>query len=177
MASSFSRRALKFEKVESRLCLALTVGVASNGDLEVTGDTTGPVEIVALDADSYQVSENSVPLTIVDGVTRAIRISLGGSNDVVTLDLANQTVGGSVLVNLGDGDNSLTVKDGTIRGHLVVEGGAGADVIDVQRDIAVFKNATFNLGAGDNIATLSANFSGPRDLRGRCRQRSTDNGQ
>src|SRR5882757_10069446 len=118
MTTTHPFRLLRFEQFESRLCLATTVGLGSNGDLQVSGDTAGPIEIIALDADSYNVTENGAPLATVNGVTRAIRLELGSSNDDVTLDLAGQTVNKDVLVNLGGGNNTFTVKHGTIGGHL-----------------------------------------------------------
>src|SRR5687768_15546533 len=119
MASTHSSRSLRFEHIEPRLCLAVTAGIGSNGDLNVEGDSAGPIEIAALDADSYQVSENGVLVGTVDGVRRAIRVTLGASNDDVTLDLAGQAVNKDVRVELGGGANSFTLKSGTIRGHLV----------------------------------------------------------
>ena len=160
MSPTLNSRPLRFEQFESRLCLAVTAAVASNGDLEVSGDSAGPVEIVALDSDSYQVTENGAVVASVDGVTRGIRIAFGSANDDVTLNLSNQTVAKDVRVELGAGDNSFTLIDGTIRGHLIVSAGDGIDTIDVQSDVAVAKNAKFELGAGDNVATFSGSFSG-----------------
>lgn len=93
-------------------------------------------------------------------VLSTIRITLGGSNDNITLDLAGQSVNQDVRVNLGGGDNSFTLTDGTIRGHLVVDAADGIDTIDVQSDITVRKNTTLKLGAGDNVATISGSFAG-----------------
>ena len=77
------------------------------------------------------MSENGAVVATADGVRRAIRITLGDSNDDVTLDLAGQSVNKDVLVDLGGGDNSFTLTDGTIRGHLVVNGAEGIDTVDV----------------------------------------------
>src|SRR5262245_42160423 len=160
MSTNPTPRSLQFEQFESRLCLAVTVGVGSNGDLNITGDSAGPIEIVAIDSDSYQVSENGSVVATADGVRRAIRITLGAASDDVTLDLAGQSVNKDVLVDLGSGDNSFTLTDGTIRGHLVINGAEGADTVDVQSNINVSKNTTLELGAGDNVATVSGRLAG-----------------
>ena len=70
MTSAHPFRLLRFEQFESRLCPAATVGLGSNGDLTISGDTAGPIEITALDSDSYNVSENGALLATVNGVTR-----------------------------------------------------------------------------------------------------------
>ncbi len=160
MVPNCSSRALKFEQVESRVCPAVLVDLGSNGDLAVSGDTAGVVAITALDSDSYQVTEGGVVVATVDGVSRGIRVDFGASSDVVTIDLAGQTVNGNVQIDLGDGDNSLTLTDGTIRGHLVIQGGAGIDTIGVQNDISVRKNTQVDLGAGNNVATVSGTHFG-----------------
>src|SRR4051812_45859330 len=93
-------RALNFERIENRICPAVLIGLGSNGDLNISGDSAGPIAITALDADSYQVTDGITPLATIDGVTRGIRIDLGSSADVVTIDLAGQTVNGNVQINL-----------------------------------------------------------------------------
>src|SRR5688500_19027718 len=102
MAAARTSRHLRFESIEHRLCLAVTAGLAANGDLLVEGDSAGAIEIVALDADSFQVSENAVVVGTVDGVRRGIRIALGAANDVVTLDLAGQSLNKDLHVSLGE---------------------------------------------------------------------------
>src|SRR6478752_8251343 len=125
MVLNRNSRTLQFEHVESRVCPAVLVNVGSNGDLAVSGDTAGAVVITALDSDSYQVTENAAVIATVDGVSRGIRVDLGGTSDVVTIDLTGQTVNGDVQINLGGGDNNLTLTDGTVRGHLIIQGSAG----------------------------------------------------
>jgi len=109
MASRTKFRHLQFEQCEKRLCMAVTAAVASNGDLQISGTSAGPVEIVALDADSFEVMEGGVLVANVDSVTRGIQITLGSGNDVVTLDLGNHNVNKDIRVNLGEGDNSFFV--------------------------------------------------------------------
>ena len=165
MVPNCNSRTLKFERVENRLCPAVLVDLGSNGDLAVSGDTAGIVAITAIDADSYQVTEGGSLVATVDGVSRGIHVDLGGSSDVVTIDLAGQTVNGNVQINLGNGDNSLTLTDGTIGGHLIIQGGSGIDTIDVQSGISVRKNTQIDLGAGNNVATVSGTHAGQLTIR------------
>src|SRR5947207_891316 len=62
MYSKSASRTLSFEKVEDRMCPTILIGLGSNGDLNVSGDTAGPIAITALDADSYQVTEGATPV-------------------------------------------------------------------------------------------------------------------
>ena len=160
MVPNCNSRTLKFEQVENRLCPAVLVDLGSNGDLAVSGDTAGIVAITAIDSDSYQVTEGGALVATVDGVSRGIRVDLGASSDSVTIDLAGQTVNGTVQINLGGGDNSLTLMHGTINGHLVIQGGVGIDTIAAQNDISVRKNTQIDLGDGDNVATVSGRHFG-----------------
>src|SRR4051812_42662231 len=160
MVPNSNSRTLKFEHVENRICPAVLVNLGSNGDLAVSGDSAGIIAITAVDSDSYQVTEGGALVATVDGVSRGIRVDLGSSSDMVTVDLAGQTVNGDVRINLGGGDNSLMLTDGTIRGHLVIQGGAGIDTIAVQNDLSVRKNTQIDLGDGDNVATVSGTHSG-----------------
>src|SRR5215211_3518882 len=160
MLPNCNSRALKFEQVENRICPAILVDLRSNGDLAVSGDSAGIVAITAIDSDSYQVMEGATLVATIDGVSRGIRVDLGGSSDVVTIDLAGQTLNGNVHVNLGDGDNTLTLTDGMVRGHLDIQGGIGIDTIDVQSDLTVRKNTQIDLGGGNNVATVSGTHFG-----------------
>ena len=160
MVLNRNSRTLQFEHVESRVCPAVLVNVGSNGDLAVSGDTAGAVIITALDSDSYQVTENAAVIATVNGVSRGIRVDLGGTSDVVTIDLTGQTVNGDVRVNLGGGDNTFTLADGTVRGHLFINGGSGIDTLTVQSDVSVRKNTQIDLGGGNNVAIISGSHAG-----------------
>src|SRR4051812_33156663 len=120
------------EELERRACPAVTAALSNDGDLVVSGDADGPVEIVAQDADTYQVTDNGVVVGTVDGVKDDIRIKLSGTgsgaDDTVTIDRAGQAVD-QVMADLGAGANSLTVQGGTVHGRLRYTGGSGADTL------------------------------------------------
>ncbi len=61
------------------------------------------------------------------------------NDDVVTIDLGGKTVD-SLTVNLGDGDNSLTVKNGTVGSNLLARGSSGDDSLTIAADATIAKN-------------------------------------
>ena len=91
-----------------------------DGDLIVPGDADGAVEITAVDADTYTVTDNGVMVSTAEGVTDDFRIKLDATaeaNDSLTLNLNGQTID-KLMVDLGGGDNSFTLQGGTVAGSL-----------------------------------------------------------
>ena len=130
-----SFRGWRVERLEDRRLLAVDVQVLS-GDLVVSGTATGAVEITAQSDGSYIVTEGGTSVGTFTGVTDDIKVTLdsaGETDDTVTLDLGGKTVD-SVTVNLGGGDNALTVKNGTIGSSLSVRGGSGDDTLTIATD-------------------------------------------
>ncbi len=150
-------RQAKFESLEDRALLAVTAAVTAGGDLVVQGTADGAVEIAAVSAGAYRVTDNGVVVAdsdVLTGVTDDIRISLAdgaAAVDSVSVDLGGQTVD-QVEVKLGKGDNSFSLTGGAAE-SLSYRGGAGADV--VQLDASVEDSASLKLGAGDNSVTVT----------------------
>jgi hypothetical protein len=155
MRSQLFRR---FEPLENRLCLSVSVAV-TDGDLVVSGDADGAVEIVAVSEGAYRVTDNGVLIadeTTLVGVTDDIHIDLegtdDGANDTVTVDLGGQAVD-RIYAELGDGDNVFEVLNGTAT-SLVYRGGDGIDSVSI--DATVESRATLTLGDGDNDLTVTS---------------------
>ena len=127
------------ESLERRVLLTVNATL-SDGDLLVSGDSDGPIQIVAQDADSYQVLDNSVEVAVVDGVTKGVQLEMGDLDDDIVLDLAGQTLRGHLRAHLGEGTNRLQLVNGRIGGQVLITGGAGADTVDVQSDVVVGKH-------------------------------------
>ena len=75
------QRRIVFEPLESRLCLSVSATV-SHGDLVVTGDADGAVEITAVGAGGSQVTDNGSVIadgTDLQGVTDDIHIDIDES--------------------------------------------------------------------------------------------------
>src|SRR5437899_30199 len=123
--------ALRVDPLETRVCPSVTA-ILVDGNLAVQGDATGAVAITATAAGTFSVTDNGAAVDTVSGVTRGVDIQLEsqlkGVNDNVTVDLGAQTVD-HVLADLGSGNNSFLVEDGTITGDLSYSGKQGNDQV------------------------------------------------
>jgi hypothetical protein len=87
---------------------------------------------------------------VTNGTAASLKYAGGSGADTVDLSAA---IPGYALVNLGGGDNSLTVN-GTV-GNLSVRGGSGADAVTLAADASVTGNLGACLGNGDNDVTVN----------------------
>ena len=162
------RRMGSFEQLETRLCLTVAVDV-DEGDLIVSGDADGAVEIIAVDETTFQVTDAGGAPVTVEGITDDIRIELdagdAAANDQVTLDLAGQAVD-RVVVELGRGDNSFLLKGGTVGGSLKYRGGDGDDLLEIATDAVVQKSVYARLGDGENSVVLDGKVERSLTVRG-----------
>ncbi len=103
---------LALETLESRRCLTVSAVASAGGDLLISGTPDGAVEIVAVAADTYRVTDNGVVIadeTTLTGVNDDIRINLtapssgtaaSGTAATVSLDLSAAVVD-EVYASLG----------------------------------------------------------------------------
>ena len=158
-----ARRKRRFEALESRLCMAAEVKLLEGGLLAIAGDATGAIDITISDVAGVQtvvVAEAGVeppasfPLADVSG---GVRIRLtgdgAGANDTVNMNLGGQTLD-SVFADLGRGDNSFALANGTIAKTLTVRGGDGNDSVSIAADAAVNGLFTALLGNGTNSVDI-----------------------
>ena len=147
---------LRFESLEHRLCLTVSVSVSDGGDLHVEGEADGPVVITATDDQSFSVTDDGVSLGTFNNVTNDIRVDLdrtgSSSDDTVTLNLSGATVD-KVYAKLGNGENSLEVNEGTITKSLIFRGGNGDDSLSVSSEVQ--KAVYAAMGQGDNMTTIN----------------------
>lgn len=160
-----TRRSLRgFEQLESRQLLSVTAQVVS-GSLLVQGQADGAVEIRAVDAGKFEVTDNGAAIATVDGVTKGVQIKLdangGTTDDQVTLDLAGQTVQ-RVQADLGGGDNQFVLQGGTVSGSLIYRGGKGEDNVQVAADAVVQGTVIADLRQGNNTLDVQGTLN--RDL-------------
>src|SRR4051794_21985238 len=158
------QRQLGLESLESRRCLAVTA-VVTSGNLLVSGDAAGDVQITAEMATdgtvTYDVTDAGQSVATGLAVTKGIKINLdatAGADNNVTLNLNGQAVD-AVMVKLGDGDNSFTIKGGTINKGLIYTGGADGDAVTIAADTTVKQTVEANLGRGDNSVTVNGTIS------------------
>ena len=96
------------------------------------------------------------------GVTVGTNLSVTGKGDVDNVDLVNLLVGGKVVLNLGDGANTMDLLGFVnIAKALSYTGTNGVDDIDAPMDeLFVGGNTTFNLGnEANNVQILPTDFA------------------
>ncbi len=149
-------RTWRMEHLEDRRLMAVDVQVL-NGDLVVSGTAAAAVEVVAQSDGSYVVNEGGTAVGTYTGVNDDIIIKLDAdkaeANDSVTIDLGGKTVD-SVSVSLGNGNNSLTVKNGTVNSGLTYRTAEGDDSLTIAADATIAKDVDAIMGSGDNMLSL-----------------------
>lgn len=146
----------RLEALEDRL--VLTTASKVGGTLVVNGPVTGVLSIVETGANSFTVQDGVLPLTPFAGVLN-VSVSTGAANDTVDFNFNGFTFLGSVGINLGIGDNVLTVRRGGAL-SLGVVSGQGNDNINV--NLTPFLGFTglfpgtiaINAGAGTNTVSV-----------------------
>ncbi len=91
-------------------------------------------------------------------------------DDDVTLELAGTKVD-RVLVDLGDGDNKLTLKSGTVSGSFAFTGGSGSDEVSIDESVQIKRSAYVWLGEGDNSLDVAGKIDRSLIVNGRGWQR------
>src|SRR6478672_8909237 len=161
-----AHRRSRFESLEKRLALTVTATVSA-GDLVVSGDADGAVQITSVGTGNFEVRDNGVLVansSTLTGVNHDVQIKIdqtAGVDNTVTLDLGTQTVN-KVSANLGNGANSFTVTGGNAS-SLNYQGGSGADTVSLTTPIS--GNAKVRLGDGANSLTVNGNVGG-LDVKG-----------
>ncbi len=160
-------RKWQMERLEDRRLLAVDVQVLS-GDLVVSGNATGAVEITAQADGSYVVTEGGTAVGTYTGVTDDIKVTLdsekASADDRVTIDLGGAKID-SLTVSLGNGDNVLNVKNGTVESGLIYQGAEGNDALDIAADATIAKNVDVFFGSGDNQFELSGKVERALNIR------------
>ena len=122
--------------------------------LVIGGHSDGLIEIVAVENDVFQILDRGRLVSTVEGVTDDLRIDLGETSDRVRLDLGGHMFYQNVFVDVGEGDDSIEIVNGSIGGHLIVRTGSGNDSVTISEDVYVKKHARINTGSGDDDFTF-----------------------
>jgi hypothetical protein len=131
-----TRTHLTVELLEDRAVPAVTASVV-HGNLVVVGDpkAAAHLSITASDtnadkvADTFKVMDGTATVGTFGGVTHDLILRLGKENDAVSIDLAGLSAPQGILANLGGGDNSLSIQNGTVKGAVFVRGGADGNAV------------------------------------------------
>jgi hypothetical protein len=176
-----------FEPLEGRLLLAGDVTAAlSDGNLLIVGDDRA--NDIVLDqlaegelrlssgADATGLNDGAEPL-VFSGVTGNVVIRLGRGDDVVLvtgLDLA-----GKLLVDGGDGSNTLTVDDTSIASDLLfrgpARGGGGTQTFELRNGSVVDGHVKVHHTRSDGVTTVDgATIGGSLHVQGRHGSETVD---
>jgi hypothetical protein len=157
------------ERLEDRWCPALTTtlrggtltisGTADNGSISILQDAT-TAGTITVDDGSTAVSGS--PFT---GVSN-IRLNLTDADDQVKIDLGGQTLKGSVVANLGDGANNLSVVNGAIGGRFAVHAGNEDDLVTLGdgTNALTIRDADIELDGGMDTLTVKSGVDVTRSL-------------
>jgi hypothetical protein len=132
--------------------------ITSNNDVTISTETnTGFV---------VSTGSNDIDLGTVrfDAANDTISITTGSGNDTMVLD--DDTSGGSSVVsvfevNTGGGDDDVTITDDGVAAASIINLGAGDDTVAHNEDTDA---VTVIMGAGDDSATVDADFKGSIDF-------------
>lgn len=130
------------------------------GNITATGFQTANIGGLAGDVYSGNVTVNDglinsgVSLTTATGITIGGNLDLntGGGSGADTVTLASGTVNGSILLNLGNGNNTFSNTGAlTVAGNFALQNGSGSDTVAAIDAGTVFQgNAQFTFGDGNN---------------------------
>jgi hypothetical protein len=149
------------EAFEDRCCPSVTAQV-SGGALLVQGGSAG-LQINQVAERSFEVIDEGVNLGTFARVRR-LQVDLGAEDDLVGLDLGGFATLNGASINLGDGSNELLAQNGTLR-QLQVDGGGGADFVDLSSSLTVNGRLAVRLFAGDDVFGTAAQVNGRARFR------------
>jgi hypothetical protein len=148
----------RLERLEDRWCPDISATV-KNGILTVAGAAVSPTDTVLVKetaANTFEVDDAGT--VVASGLTNvnSVRLNLTGASNVISVDLGGNTLSGNLTANLGKTNNTLTVTDGTISGHVAVLGGRGTDSVtlgDPNTTLTVARDSAVLLGtaAGNTV--------------------------
>jgi hypothetical protein len=162
---AYSRPTL--EHLENRWAPTILASV-KNGILTVSGaadNSTDTVLVKETSANTFEVDDvtsGGSSTVVASGLTdvNSVRLNLTGTSNILSVDLGGNTLAGSLIANLGNTNNSLSVADGTISGSLRVRGGSGTDAVtigsaDTTLTVAHDSSVRLESLSGDSIKVLS----------------------
>ncbi|MEZ6058726.1 MAG: hypothetical protein R3C19_00020 [Planctomycetaceae bacterium] len=157
---------IDIEKLEDRLLLTGNVSVEiSRGDIRISGDRSDNVISITLDNTGLTISGANgttvnrvqrlvIPPGRIPAEIDDVFINMAGGNDTVQANIAGVSVRHDVRVNLGAGNDRLTVTGGSVGRDATVLGGPGNDVVQWEM-FSVADDLNVLLGGGNNSLTLT----------------------
>ena len=137
----------------------------SNDSLVITGLGDGRLLIDGTNGETFTVNgvAGTGPQTI-SGITHDVTVDLGKGDD--TLTMANLQLAGKLTLKMGAGDNTTTMAGAAVGGAVSYTGGKGADTLGLGGGAVSIGGAlTFTGSAGANALQISAtNFGAAASL-------------
>lgn len=157
---------LALEELEKRDCPALTISVVP-GTLLIQGTPTGPLAITEPAPGKIQVTDNSRNLGTYSANGNLI-VNLARFPSSVGVDLMGNRFGGNVLLNLGlggpPGSDTVSVADGTVGGSLTILSGSGEENLELGETVGGV-TAPLTVGGPVSVTGRAAgNNSTPGDV-------------
>ncbi len=162
------------ERLETRTALAGNVAAAVlGGNLIITGNNQG-VEItisqpsldkITLTGNGTSINGSAGPVTF-SGVRKDLRITLGTGDDSVTFDETNPiTVFGNLLINGGQGSNTISTIPGTpgsltVGGNLNILNRPGGTDLTTLYNLNVRGNVNIVNSGGNDLVTIDVAYAG-----------------
>ena len=146
-----SQRSTGYQILENRLLLAGDVTVFEAGHLFLRGDGAGNQVQVVVDGDQLRVEGlNGTTINHQDSYV------VQGA----TLTQAGVSFEGGIRANLGEGHDTLEIRDALFESKSVVYGGAGDDIVDLV-DSQFLEHITIQTFDGDDtVSTTGSQFNG-----------------
>lgn len=170
-----STRPLSLERLENRELMAgdvtaalvggnlfITGGLLSNGVAITAGATPGTVQVEGLRQAGFgtKVNHHSGPQTF--AVAHDIVVDLGNGDNLLTIQKVR--LPGSLKISTGDGSDSLALADSTVARNLIVDTHKGNDTLTLSND-NILGRLQVNLGHGDDyFAMVGSHVNGNFDL-------------
>ncbi|MES2596432.1 MAG: hypothetical protein V4662_13890 [Verrucomicrobiota bacterium] len=155
------------EALETKVAPAGTVAaVFAGGVLTLTGDldanlvtltetTPDMFTLVGVSGTLVQFNGGTVSGTVIfTEAVHTIKVDLKEGGDTFTLVNADLTK--DLTINQGIGDNTTSLNNVLIGGNVLVQGGSGADTVNLNTNFYSQGNVTFNLGDGANSVLETA---------------------
>jgi hypothetical protein len=145
-----------YQKLENRVCLAVSAVLSDSGSLRVSGDADGDVSIVATDT-GINVTDNGVDIGSFEEAS-SIRVIIDRGSETaadnnLSIDLGDQSVD-FVFATLGDGDNRFELSGNLSVERVLFIGGSGNDTMNV--DIVTERIVAAWMQAGDDVLSVDA---------------------
>jgi hypothetical protein len=150
----------------------VNVVLAKKGELQLWGDDLANDVQISRDQDTKEFVVTGRSGTTVNGVdsvrlvgVRSIRATMNGGDDVLAMGGFN--LKGFVNVDMGDGNDTVSLVDMIVVGRVIVRGGDGDDAVSILAGCDLRSGGYVDAGEGANHVAISDSYvRGPTKVLG-----------